>query len=117
MGYHRPCEMEKLVGVVETSIFTVQIDRWLSAEELADLHWSLATRPQQGSIIRGSGGLRKLRWAVAGRGKRGGLRIIYYWFGSDGRIFLLYVYRKSEQSDLSRTQIRMLRQLVEEATC
>ena len=68
----------------------------------------LAERPDAGKIIKGSGGIRKLRWAGSGRGKRGGLRVIYYWWTGKDRISLLIVYPKSERDDLSKHQLKQL---------
>lgn len=65
-------------------------------------------------LIQGEGGLRKLRWAGSGRGKRGGVRVIYFWHPEDEVFYRLYVYPKSEQSDLTPAQVRTLRRLVEE---
>lgn len=71
-------------------------------------------RPEAGDLVPGSGGLRKLRWRLMGKGKRGGLRLIYYWDVPDGTIFMLTIYRKSEKDDLTQQQLRILRGLVEE---
>jgi hypothetical protein len=78
------------------------------------LQLALMRRPEQGAVIRGSGGLRKLRLASASHGKRGGLRLIYYWGKSEQTIYLLYLYAKSDQGDLSAVQIRDLARLVRE---
>jgi hypothetical protein len=72
------------------------------------------TRPSMGALIRGSGGLRKVRWGTAGRGKSGGVRAIYYWAVRQERLLLLLLYAKSERDDLSPEQLRLLRQIVEE---
>jgi mRNA-degrading endonuclease RelE of RelBE toxin-antitoxin system len=72
--------------------------------------------PDAGAAIPGSGGLRKMRWRARGRGKRGGLRVIYYWADAQGYIYLLAIYEKNEQSDLSPAEISRLRDLVEEWT-
>jgi hypothetical protein len=61
-----------------------------------------------GAIIAGSGGLRKIRWRLSGRGKRGGIRIIYYWKGASGRLHLLRLYLKNVTSDLSQHELLML---------
>ena len=71
---------------IEAPIFSKLIYDYLSDEEYAALQWTLAVRPEQGKIIPGSGGLRKMRWAAKGRGKRGGTRIIYYWQQANGEI-------------------------------
>jgi len=65
-------------------------------------------------VIPGSGGLRKLRWSLDGRGKRGGARLIYYWFTAQGSLLLLFIYPKNVQDDLTPDQIRQLRKVVME---
>ena len=72
------------------------------------MQW-LAVHPTAGSIIRESGGLRKVRWAAQGRGKRGGLRVIYFWWIADDKILLLDVYAKNEKEDLAPAEIKKLR--------
>jgi len=74
----------------------------------------LSVRPESGVIIKGSGGIRKLRWAGSGRGKRGGIRVIYYYLTADEQIYMLYAYPKSEKDDLTSDQLKQLKQLVEE---
>lgn len=82
-------------------------------DSYAALQAHLAQRPDAGDLIRGSGGLRKVRWAGSGRGRRGGLRVIYYWWVAKDRITMLLAYPKSEQDDLSADQVRMLRKALE----
>lgn len=65
-------------------------------------------------LIVGSGGLRKMRWAKEGRGKSGGIRVIYYWAVSPEQILMLFIYPKGERDDLTKAQIKMLKQIVEE---
>ena len=65
--------------IIETSIFTRQVQALLAEAEYRQLQTALVNWPQLGSIIPGSGGLRKIRWVLTGRGKRGGVRVIYYW--------------------------------------
>ena len=65
-------------------------------------------------MIEGSGGLRKLRWGVYGRGKRGSVRIIYYWAAAQERLLMLFVYAKTERDDLTPAQLKILRKIVEE---
>jgi len=78
-------------------------------EEYAEMQMFLVHRPDAGSITRGSGGIRKLRWAGSGRGKRGGLRVIYYWWVAADRISLLLVYPKNVQDDLTVDQLKQLK--------
>ena len=99
---------------VETPVFTEQITSALDDVSYRKLQLALLLRPEQGVVIPGSGGLRKLRWAGSGRGKRGGVRVIYFWHSEDEIFYMLYAYPKNEQSDLTPAQIRILRHLVEE---
>lgn len=100
--------------IIETSIFTKKIKRLLSDEEYRLLQNELILNPTKGNVIRGSGGLRKIRWKTQGRGKSGGVRIIYYWVSSEEIILMLLVYPKSEQDDLTSAQLKILKKLVEE---
>jgi mRNA-degrading endonuclease RelE of RelBE toxin-antitoxin system len=102
------------VEFVETPTFTRLIGKLLDDDEYARLQLGLALRPDWGKVIPGSGGLRKVRWAGSGRGKRGGLRIIYYWQTAEDQIWLLLAYPKSERDDLSLDEIKQLKRLVEE---
>ncbi len=99
--------------LVETRAFTARIRETLSEEDYRLLQVALAANPEAGAVITGSGGLRKLRWGVKGRGKRGGIRVIYFWHSVSERILLLFVYRKNERSDLSPAQKKLLRAIVE----
>jgi len=85
----------------------------LSDDSYRMLQASLILRPDAGNLIKGSGGLRKIRWNLPGVGKRGALRIIYYWQPPD-TIFMLLPYRKNEQEDLSSDQIKLLHGIVKE---
>lgn len=99
--------------LVETHVFTRQVLALLSDEEYTQLQLALVIRPDAGRLIPGGGGLRKLRWQAKGHGKRGGVRIIYYWAVSQERILLLYIYAKGEQDDLTPDQLKTLRRLME----
>ena len=98
--------------LIETSVFTRQVQAALTDEEYRTLQLQLIARPDAGRVILGSGGLRKLRWGLSGRGKRGGVRVIYYWQTAARKIFLLFMYPKNVRSDLSPTELRILRELV-----
>ncbi len=98
---------------VETPTFTRLVGKLMDDDEYAKLQLRLALHPDSGKVIPGSGGLRKLRWAGSGRGKRGGLRIIYYWQAADAQIWMLVAYPKSQRTDLSHHEIRQLKRLVE----
>jgi mRNA-degrading endonuclease RelE of RelBE toxin-antitoxin system len=101
------------VVIVETKAFTARVGDLLSEEEYRALQLELLARPDSGSVIPGTGGLRKLRWALSGRGKRGGARVIYFWHRASGRVLMLFVYPKNERSDLTAAQRQALRQIVE----
>lgn len=105
MPYNLPMEF------IETSIFTKLIYTYLSDDEYVALQSHLLRYPEAGNIIPGSGGVRKLRWAIAGRGKRGGARVIYYYKRQDSEIWLLTIYSKSETENIPA---HILRQIAEE---
>lgn len=98
----------------ETPIFTRTVTELLDDDEYHSLQLALLLQPRAGRVIRGSGGLRKLRWSKRGQGKRGGIRVIYYWDESSATFYLLYGFRKNEQEDLTEAQLRILRRLVQE---
>ena len=75
---------------------------------------SLLLRPTQGAIIQGGAGLRKLRWGAEGRGKRGGIRLIYYWEPASQTFYMLYLYAKNEQGDVTAAQLKVLAKLFRE---
>jgi hypothetical protein len=85
---------------IETSLFTKLALQHLTDDEYAALQAALMRHPDTGDLVPGSGGVRKLRWAGSGRGKRGGLRIIYYWRSRAGQIWLLTLYAKNERSTI-----------------
>ena len=98
---------------VETSVFTRQVLALLDDDELAALQVQLSRAPRSGAVIPGTGGLRKVRWSCQGRGKRGGVRVIYYHFDQRGQIALLLIHDKSAADDMSPVQKRLLRTVVE----
>ena len=100
--------------IIETSVFTRQIMELLSDDEYARLQFDLVLRPEQGALIPRSGGIRKIRWAGSGRGKRGGIRVIYYWQADEYQIFMLLAYAKNIQDDLTPAQLSILRKLVKQ---
>lgn len=100
--------------VKETPIFTQIIQEILTDDQYAELQSVLVDNPKSGDVIRGSGGLRKVRWKIPGKGKRGGLRVIYYHLDKDMQIYMIFAYKKNEQSDLTPEQVTVLRKVVEE---
>ena len=101
------------VVIIETRAFTKRIDTLLTPDEYRALQLELVARPLAGTVIPGTGGLRKLRWVAPGRGKRGGLQVIYYYAASPAQILLLFVFAKNERSDLTPAQRAKLRAIVE----
>lgn len=100
--------------IIETSVFTRQVQKLLDDNAYRELQITLAERPDMGAVMVGSGGLRKVRWAAQGRGKRGGVRVIYYWAVEKDRLLMLLMYPKSERDNLTREQVKILRKIVEE---
>ena len=99
--------------IIETSVFTRIIKELMSDDEYLELQKSLITRPDAGDLIRHSGGLRKLRWKLEGRGKSGGVRVIYYWVTADDQIRMVYAFPKNKQENLTPAQLDALRKIVE----
>lgn len=97
---------------IVTNAFSKTRDGLLGDDELRQLQVYLMLNPQSGSVIQGSGGLRKLRWNELHRGKRGGLRVIYYWIQARDRIYLLSAYRKSRIENLTQGQLSILKSLI-----
>jgi hypothetical protein len=98
---------------IETSIFTKWLPTYLSDDEYWNLQNFLMEKPEAGDIIQGAGGLRKLRWSLNNKGKRGGIRIIYYRQIADDHIYMMTLYTKSEMTDLSTKDKKALKQMIE----
>jgi len=96
---------------IETQIFTADVKALLSDEDYAALQLHLVDQPGVGDVIAGTGGLRKVRWATAGRGKRGGTRVIYYYVVAQAQIRMILIYRKGIKDDLSPKEKTILRKL------
>ena len=97
---------------IETHFFTERISKLLTDQEYRQLQSELTQSPKKGDVIPGGGGLRKLRWGIGARGKRGGIRVIYYLEIKD-RIYMLFAYDKSRQGDLTREQLKTLSEYVQ----
>ena len=95
--------------IIETRIFTQKICQLLNDEEYKELQNYLVENPNRGDLIKGSGGLRKLRWKLPNTGKSGGLRNIYYHYEERHQIYMIYVYQKNKMSDLTPSQIKLLK--------
>lgn len=99
---------------VETSTFSKLLPGYLSDEEYRGLQNFLMERPDAGALIQRSGGVRKVRRAAGGKGKSGGVRVIYYWLKADDQIFLLTLYGKGEKEDLGAAELKRIVKLIEE---
>jgi hypothetical protein len=99
------------ISVVETPEFLSATRKLMSDEERAALVDYLAYNPMAGDLVQGTGGIRKLRWALEGRGKRGGARVIYFYHDTDMPLFVLTAYAKNERADLNQQDRNDFRQL------
>jgi len=97
---------------VELTPFVAFRKEYWTDEDLRAMQNFLLVTPDVGDLIRGGGGLRKLRWSAQGRGKRGGARVIYYWHVPGHRIYLIYGYAKSRSEDLTAHQVKVLQELM-----
>jgi hypothetical protein len=98
-----------MVSFVETRLFTRLVAEYLSDDEYRKLQQALIDDPELGAVIPGSGGIRKVRWGIAGRGKRGGLRIIYFLRVRQGQIWMLTLYPKNVADNIPTNILRQIR--------
>ena len=97
---------------IETSLFTKLLTSYLSDDDYRGLQSYLLQKPDAGDIVRGSGGVRKIRWAPQGKGKSGGVRVMYYWKKSDHEIWMLTIYSKSERATISGHQLKQISEVI-----
>jgi mRNA-degrading endonuclease RelE of RelBE toxin-antitoxin system len=100
-----------MYSFIETRLFSRIVSRYLSDEEYAKLQQELIENPKAGDLIPGSGGIRKLRWKGSSRGKRGGVRVIYYSRSRQGEIWMLTLYAKNVSDDIP---VHILKKIKEE---
>lgn len=98
-----------MISFVETKLFTRLVQEYLSDDDYAKLQQALLVDPESGAIIPGSGGVRKLRWGGAGRGKRGGVRVIYFLRTRQGQIWMLTLYAKNVAENIPASLLRKIR--------
>ena len=99
---------------LETPTFTRLITALMEDNEYRGMQNLLVQAPESGDLIRGGGGIRKLRYGLDGRGKSGGVRVIYYWIKDNQQIYMLVVYPKSKKDNLTDRETEILRDLVKE---
>ena len=104
----------KVLTFIETRLFTKLADEYLGSDGLFALQLHLLQHPDSGAIIQGSGGVRKLRWARPGTGKRGGLRIIYFLRTEQGQVWLLTLYAKNVRDNIPGHLLKRIKEEIDE---
>ena len=102
----------KIVTFYETKQFHKKATKLLGEPLMKELKRYLAAHPKVGDVIAGSGGIRKLRWSLPGKGKRGGARVIYFYMDEKGLVSLLTIYAKNEKDDVSKSELKELVRLI-----
>lgn len=102
-----------MLTFIETKLFTRLIGEYLSDDDYAALQWTLASDPAVGKLVRGTGGVRKVRWGIAGRGKSGGVRVIYYARTHQGEIWMLTIYAKNVTESIPANVLRQIREEID----
>jgi hypothetical protein len=102
-----------MVTFVGTKLFTKLVQQYLTDDEYGTLQQSLIVNPEAGDVIPGSGGVRKLRWGVAGRGKRGGLRVIYFLRLRQGEIWMLTLYAKNVADNIPAKVLKKIKEEID----
>jgi|SRR3989339_1361932 len=105
--------MARPIKFVETRLFIQQIEKLLNQEEYFALREYLAQHPDHAPLIQGTGGARKIRWAAKGKGKSGGIRVLYLYRTQQGDIFFLLAFAKSDQDNLTTEQKKLIKKLIE----
>lgn len=98
---------------IEATTFTKYVYDYLSEDEYLGLQGFLLQNPEAGKVVRGSGGVRKIRWAIAGKGKSGGVRVIYYFRKQNDEIWLLTIYSKNEVESIPAHVLRQIGKEIE----
>ncbi|MBW8308632.1 MAG: type II toxin-antitoxin system RelE/ParE family toxin [Candidatus Paracaedibacteraceae bacterium] len=98
---------------IESPLFSKLISSYLDNDEYAAFQWDLALHPEKGDIIPSSGGLRKIRWSAKGKGKRGGVRVIYFYQNKEGQIWLLTIYAKNEAENIPLSVLKKVKKELE----
>ena len=109
MPYHAA-----MISFVETKLFTRLVQEYLSDDEYSGLQQALLADPELGSVIPGTGGVRKVRWGVAGRGKRGGIRVIYFLRTRQGQIWMLTLYPKNVAENIPAHVLKKIKDEIDD---
>jgi len=102
-----------VLSFIETKLFTRLVTEHLSDEEYSQLQEALIRDPELGDLIPGSGGIRKVRWGVKGRGKRGGIRVIYFARTHQGQIWMLTLYAKNVAASIPAQVLRKIKEQID----
>ena len=102
-----------MLTFIETKLFTRLVHNYFTDDEYAALQNAIVANPEAGDVIRGSGGVRKLRWGVAGRGKRGGVRVIYYLRLQQGQVWMLTLYAKNEADNIPGAVLKKIKEEID----
>jgi len=102
-----------MLTFVETKLFTKLVQEYLSDDEYGALQQALVSNPEAGDVIPGSGGVRKLRWSVARRGKRGGIRVIYYVRSRQGQVWMLTLYARNVAESIPAHVLKKIREEID----
>ena len=112
MAYIRPM-IEKLISIIELNEFSNFAKKHLSIEEHNYIINYIAANPEKGDIIQGSGGLRKLRFAIKNKGKSGGIRVIFFYHNDDMPVFLITAFLKSDMANISKASCNEFKKMTE----
>lgn len=101
-----------MVELIRTRMYLKRASKIMGEEEREDIEWEIMQNPLKGVVIQGTGGARKIRAAAQGKGKRAGVRVIYYYATKAGKVYLFSAYAKNQQSDLSVTDKKELTMII-----
>jgi hypothetical protein len=103
-----------MISFIETKLFTRLVQEYLTDDDYSKLQQVLLADPEAGAIIPGAGGVRKLRWGVAGRGKRGGIRVIYFLRTRQGQIWMLTLYAKNVAESIPANVLKQIKDEIDD---
>ena len=101
-----------MITIIELPTFLKAVKKLLSEDDKRRLYASLVKNPTKGDVIQGGSGIRKIRFALGGKGKSGGCRVIYYYHASESEILMITAYAKNSQEDLTQEQKKSIRDLI-----